>query len=64
VEKENQAIDPIKDLQSFIQKSSTFSNNERLKKLYKEADLYVPYTVEGRDESTSFTARLSQGVAD
>ncbi|CDW85886.1 UNKNOWN [Stylonychia lemnae] len=33
-------VDPMKDIQLFIQKNSTFAKNERLKNLYKEMGLY------------------------
>lgn len=33
-------VDPIKDVQAFIQKNSTFAYNDRLKNLYKELNLY------------------------
>lgn len=34
----------MKDLQLFIQKNSTFAENERLRNLYKEMGLYQPIT--------------------
>jgi hypothetical protein len=39
-------VDPIKDIQSFIQKNSTFAENEKLRNLYKEMGLYQPITEE------------------
>ncbi len=35
-------VDPIKDVQAFIKKNSTFADNERLRNLYKELNLYQP----------------------
>jgi hypothetical protein len=35
-------VDPIKDVQAFIQKNSTFADNDRLRNLYKELNLYQP----------------------
>lgn len=37
-----QNIDPQKDIQAFIQKYSNFTENDRLRALYKELGLYVP----------------------
>jgi hypothetical protein len=34
------SIDPVKDLQTFIQRHSTFADNERLRNLYKELGLF------------------------
>lgn len=34
-------IDPLKDMQSFITKFSSFTENERLKNMYKEMGLFV-----------------------
>ena len=33
-------IDPFKDMQSFIQKNSTYADNDRLRNLYKNLNLY------------------------
>jgi hypothetical protein len=35
-------IDPQKDIQTFIARYSSFSENDRLRSLYKELGLYVP----------------------
>lgn len=35
-------VDASKDILSFIQKNSTFAENERLRTLYKELGLYTP----------------------
>lgn len=35
-------IDPVKDLQLFIGRHSTFADNERLRNLYKELGLFQP----------------------
>eukprot|EP00347_Sterkiella_histriomuscorum_P023264 403335317 len=42
IEQEFANVDPMKDLQLFIQKNSTFAENERLRNLYKEMGLYQP----------------------
>lgn len=35
-------IDPMKDIQNYIVKNSSFTDNDRLRKLYKELGLFVP----------------------
>ncbi len=42
LDKELGGVDPMKDLQAFIQKHSTFPDNERLRNLYKELGLFQP----------------------
>jgi hypothetical protein len=42
IETEFNNLDPIKDIQLFIQRNSTFTDNERLRNLYKEMGLYQP----------------------
>jgi hypothetical protein len=45
-------IDSMKDIQSFISKHSSFTENDRLRSLYKEMGIYVPI---GEDNQWSFT---------
>jgi hypothetical protein len=40
LDNEVQGIDPFKDMQSFIQKNSTYADNDRLRNLYKNLNLY------------------------
>ena len=40
LDNECQSIDPFKDVQSFIQKNSTYADNDRLRNLYKNLNLY------------------------
>lgn len=42
IEHEFRNVDPMKDIQLFIARNSTFAENERLKNLYKEMGLYQP----------------------
>ena len=46
IEQEFKNVDPLKDIQLFIQKNSTFAENERLRNLYKEMGLYQPINEE------------------
>jgi hypothetical protein len=46
IELEFSNVDPIKDIQFFIGRNSTFADNERLKTLYKEMGLYQPLNEE------------------
>ena len=46
IEQEFRNVDPIKDIQLFIAKNSTFTENERLRNLYKEMGLYQPLSEE------------------
>lgn len=39
-------VDPVKDIQFYINRNSTFADNERLRTLYKEMGLYQPLTEE------------------
>jgi hypothetical protein len=58
-------IDPLKDFQQFINKTSTFPNNERLRKLYKEAGQYIPYTDgEELNMDESFRGSFMRGSRD
>ena len=47
LEIECSVVDPIKDVQAFIQKNSTFPDNDRLRNLYKELNLYQPLNANG-----------------
>ena len=42
IENEFNNVDPVKDIQLFISRNSTFTDNERLKNLYKEMGMYQP----------------------
>jgi hypothetical protein len=42
IDTEFKNINPMKDIQSFISKNSSFTENERLRGLYKEMNLYNP----------------------
>lgn len=42
LEMECSVVDPVKDVQMFIAKNSTFADNDRLKNLYKQLGLYKP----------------------
>jgi hypothetical protein len=41
IEIEFSNIDPIRDIQNYIGKNSSFIENDRLKKLYKEMGMFV-----------------------
>ena len=43
-------IDPVKDVQNFIQTNSTFADNDRLRNLYKELGLFQPLASLGEAE--------------
>ena len=66
IEQEFRNVDPVKDIQLFIAKNSTFTENERLRSLYKEMGLYQPLSEEqsaqaGRPEKTrSMAQQLKQ----
>ena len=40
IEQEFNNVEPVRDIQTFIARNSTFADNERLKTLYKELGLY------------------------
>jgi hypothetical protein len=42
IEIEFNNIDPIKDVQTFISKNSSFTENDRLRKLYMEMGMFFP----------------------
>jgi len=42
LEMECSVVDPIKDVQMFISKNSTFADNDRLRNLYKQLGVYKP----------------------
>jgi len=53
IEQEFRNVDPIKDIQLFIGKNSTFTENERLRNLYKEMGLYQPLSEEQSAQNQS-----------
>ena len=64
IEQEFKNVDPVKDIQLFIQKNSTFAENERLRNLYKEMGLYQPINEEqsGAQSSEKNRALLGSGL--
>ena len=51
LEMECSVVDPVKDVQMFIAKNSTFADNDRLKNLYKQLGVYKPLGHAGGDEA-------------
>jgi hypothetical protein len=49
LEMECSVVDPVKDVQMFIAKNSTFADNDRLKNLYKQLGVYKPLGHTGKD---------------
>ena len=49
LEMECSVVDPVKDVQMFIAKNSTFADNDRLKNLYKQLGVYKPLGHTGED---------------
>ena len=52
LEMECSVVDPVKDVQMFIAKNSTFADNERLRNLYKQLGMYQPLGGNPGDEAS------------
>jgi hypothetical protein len=55
-------VDPVKDVQSFIAKNSTFAENERLRNLYKQLGVYKLLAGEGGPHEGAHVDIISAGI--
>lgn len=53
LEMECSVVDPLKDVQMFIAKNSTFADNERLRNLYKQLGMYQPLGGSGATDDSA-----------
>ena len=64
LEMECSVVDPVKDVQMFIAKNSTFADNDRLKNLYKQLGVYklLGHTGEDATHPTDPKSIISSGL--